>query len=105
MKIQNATATAVDALLTKQQLGKILSVSRATIDRWVRENPDFPQPRRITAQTIRWRMSDVARFIAGLPRVEYEDHAFDPNDAHNRDQPDRTTNEEEPDSESSLGPT
>ena len=104
MKIQNATATAVDALLTKQQLGKILSVSRATIDRWVRENPDFPQPRRITAQTIRWRMSDVARFIAGLPRVEYDDHAFDPNDGVDNDLPEGAPEDGESGPENGLGP-
>lgn len=79
MKIANATATAVDPLLTKQEVGRLLSISRATIDRWVRENPAFPQPLRVTEQTIRWRASEVSRFIAGLPRVAYDDHAFDPN--------------------------
>lgn len=79
MKISNATATAVDPLLTKQEVCRLLSISRATIDRWVRENPGFPQPLRVTEQTIRRRASEVARFIVGLPRVAYEDHAFDPN--------------------------
>lgn len=79
MKIPTVTATAVDPLLTKQEVGRLLSISRATIDRWVRENPDFPQPIRVTEQTIRWRASEVSRFIAGLPRVAYDDHAFDPN--------------------------
>ena len=81
MKMNIATATVVDALLTKQQICTLLSVSRATLDRWVRENPEFPQPRRITGQTIRWRASEIARYIDGLPRVAYDDHAFDPNEA------------------------
>ena len=80
MKPNNATATAVDALLTKAQVCCMLGVSRATLDRWVRENPGFPQPVRLSNQTIRWRASEVMSYMATLPRVAYDDHAFDPED-------------------------
>lgn len=79
MKNGNASDSGT-LLIPKLQLCQLLSVSEATVDRWLRTDPSFPQPRRLGPGTIRWRRDEVMAFIRDLPRVEYDDHAFDPND-------------------------
>lgn len=46
-------------LLRKSEVCEILSVSEASVDRWMR--------------------SEVRMFLEGLPVVAYDDHGFDPN--------------------------
>lgn len=66
-------------LIRKDQLSRILSISDSTIDRRVRSDPDFPQPRVLGPGTLRWVKKEVVAYINGLKCAEYEDHAFDPN--------------------------
>ena len=66
-------------LIGKMRLCKLLGVSESTIDRWVRSDPAFPQPRRLGPGAIRWVWREVMDYIDRLPRADYDDHSFDPN--------------------------
>lgn len=66
------------SLITKLQLCSMLHVSEASVDRWLRSDPSFPQPRRLGPGSIRWIRQEVEAFILSLAPVAYEDHAFDP---------------------------
>jgi predicted DNA-binding transcriptional regulator AlpA len=79
---QRGTMTAVSAspyLLTHHEVCCMLSISRSTLNRWVREDPEFPQARRCGGRTIRWVAAELRAYIDSRPRVAYDDHAFDPN--------------------------
>lgn len=65
-------------LLRKAELCAMLSVSEASVDRWLRSDPSFPQPRRVAPGTIRWLRSEVRAFLQHLPIVAYDDRGFDP---------------------------
>lgn len=67
-------------LLKKAEVCAMLSVSEASVDRWMRSDPGFPQAVRLAPGTIRWKRSEMRAFLQGLPIVAYDDHAFDPND-------------------------
>lgn len=66
-------------LLKKSEVCEILSVSEASVDRWMRSDATFPQAFRLAPGSIRWKRSEVRMFLEGLPVVAYDDHAFDPN--------------------------
>lgn len=66
-------------LITKTELCRRLAASEASVDRWLRSDPSFPQPRRLGPGSIRWVEEEVVRFIWQLAHVAYEDHGFDPN--------------------------
>jgi prophage regulatory protein len=51
-----------DLLLRYEDIEKILTVSRSTIFRMIR-NGEFPAPIRISGGTSRWRMSDVKAWV------------------------------------------
>ena len=65
-------------LITKSDLCGRLQTSEASVDRWLRTDPDFPQPVRLGPNSIRWQLDEVTAYIRTLPRVEYDDHAFSP---------------------------
>lgn len=65
-------------LITKTELCRRLAASEASVDRWLRADPAFPQPRRLGPGSIRWVEDEVVRFIRQLMPVAYDDHAFDP---------------------------
>lgn len=65
-------------LITKTELCRRLAASEASVDRWLRADPSFPQPRRLGPGSIRWVEDEVVRFIGQLAHVAYEDHGFDP---------------------------
>lgn len=67
-------------LISKAELCEWLSVSEASIDRWIRSNPRFPQPLQLGPNSIRWFGREVIAYICSLPRIEYDDHAFSPDD-------------------------
>lgn len=72
--------TSATQLLTMDELCALLQMSRSTIERLVRSERAFPQPRRFgKGRLIRFVEAEVLDYIAGLPAVEYSDHAFDPN--------------------------
>ena len=65
-------------LITKIELCRRLAASEASVDRWLRSDPSFPQPRRLGPGSIRWVEEEVVRFILELTHVAYNDHGFDP---------------------------
>lgn len=67
-------------LIDKRTLCAKLCTSEASVVRWIRSNPAFPQPRRLGPGSVHWVLSEVEAFIEGLARAEYVDHAFAPND-------------------------
>lgn len=66
-------------LLSVQDTCDILAISKSSLERYVRSQPDFPQPVSVGNRRIMFRATEIAAFVSGLPRVEYSDHAFDPN--------------------------
>jgi predicted DNA-binding transcriptional regulator AlpA len=56
-------------LISKRELMDLLSWSEASIDRRLREDPDFPIPRRLGPGSIRWRLDEVLRYIRDLPHA------------------------------------
>lgn len=50
-------------LLTDQEAGEFLGVSRQTVWRWLKEIDGFPRPIQLGPQTTRWRKSDLERYI------------------------------------------
>lgn len=67
-------------LITAEELRKLLGISRSTLDRAIRSDPAFPQPRKLSGgRLIRFVHAEVLDYITGLQCAEYADHAFDPN--------------------------
>ena len=78
-RIQMEPATS--RLLTLSEICAILQVSKSTVERMIRSEPRFPQPRKLmNSRLIRFLAADVQAYLEALPIAEYEDHAFDPND-------------------------
>jgi excisionase family DNA binding protein len=49
-------------LLSARDVAELCGVTRRTVWRWVREGR-LPEPRRITASTVRWPADQVEEFI------------------------------------------
>jgi excisionase family DNA binding protein len=63
----NGLPTDPDALLTYEQVAKLLDVDKKTVRRMVEEG-DFPSPMKIGKQ-IRWRTVTVREFFAALELI------------------------------------
>ena len=50
--------------LTDKQLSDRWGVTRQTIWKWLRDDPTFPQPTRLSAGTTRWRLDEVEQWEA-----------------------------------------
>lgn len=59
-------------LISKSELMELLSWSESSIDRRLREDPDFPRPVRLGPHTVRWRLAEVLAYIDSLPLAEEE---------------------------------
>lgn len=55
-----------ERLLTMKEVQEIMRVSRNTVYVQMRRDPTFPKPVRIGGKAIRWRMSEVEEYLAGL---------------------------------------
>jgi predicted DNA-binding transcriptional regulator AlpA len=65
-------------LLAEQDVLKILGGgSGRTLRRWI-QDLDFPPPIRLTAQTRRWRESDIYRWIAQRASAQQTREAYRP---------------------------
>lgn len=65
-------------LITMKELCSRLQVSRSSVERAVRADPNFPQPRTLPGgRLVRFVETEVDAYIASLPRAKYDDHAFD----------------------------
>jgi len=55
-----------DRLLNVREVCERLSIGRSTLLRVRTSRPDFPRPVGLLPGVLRWRESDLARFVAGL---------------------------------------
>ena len=49
--------------LRPNDAAKYLSISRATLYRWMRINPDFPKSIKLGDRTAVWSIEDLANFV------------------------------------------
>lgn len=49
---------------TDKQLAERFGVSRPTIWRWIKTDPYFPSPIKLSPQCTRWRIADIAAWEA-----------------------------------------
>ena len=74
--------TPAPTLMTMDELCALLRVSRSTVERAIRSDPAFPQPRRLAqGRLVRFLVTEVRAYLTALQCVEYADHGFDPNAA------------------------
>jgi predicted DNA-binding transcriptional regulator AlpA len=46
-----------------KQLAPELAVSEPTIWRWLKQNPDFPKPLKLSNRVTAWKVSDVRAWL------------------------------------------
>lgn len=63
-------------LLSDIEVAQLLSVSRTTVWRWLKDIEGFPEPLKIGGAT-RWRRADVAQFVSNLATIERQDDVED----------------------------
>ena len=56
-------------LLSDIEVAQLLSVSRTTVWRWLKDIEGFPEPLKIGGAT-RWRRADVAKFVSSLATID-----------------------------------
>ncbi|MGB3043123.1 MAG: AlpA family phage regulatory protein [Xanthobacteraceae bacterium] len=52
-----------DPLLGTNEVAAIFGVHPITIFRWMKDNPNFPKPGRISANRLGWRRSAIEKYI------------------------------------------
>lgn len=52
----------MDQLLRRRDVERICAISRATLYRYIKKNV-FPRPIRIGSGSVRWRLSDVVKWM------------------------------------------
>ncbi|WP_429108597.1 helix-turn-helix transcriptional regulator [Aeromonas media] len=57
-------------LISEARLRVMLEISRATVYRWRKSNPNFPKAVHIGPRAIRFNLADVEAFIAKLSEGE-----------------------------------
>ena len=63
-------------LLSDMEVAQLLSVSRTTVWRWLKDIEGFPEPLKIGGAT-RWRRADVAKFVSSLATIDRQDDVED----------------------------
>lgn len=51
-----------ETFLSDHDVAKRYRISRAAIWRWVKNNPDFPKPIKLSPGATRWKLSDLISF-------------------------------------------
>lgn len=57
-------------LQTEKQVAARLGICRHSVRRYMRSDPDFPKPIRLSAGCVRWRAEEVTDWLESRPRVE-----------------------------------
>lgn len=57
-------------LQSDKQVAARLTVGRATVWRYVRTDPTFPKPIKLSAGCARWRSDEVEAWLASRPRTD-----------------------------------
>jgi prophage regulatory protein len=59
-------------MLSDVQVASLLGIGRATVWRWLKDDPDFPKPIKFRDTTTRWFLNDIIeyinRFVPGAPK-------------------------------------
>lgn len=63
MKANSVVQTLKRAIVRRKELQALLGVSLASIDRW-RRSGDFPQPVKLGAQAVGFRLEDLETWLA-----------------------------------------
>ena len=63
-------------LLSDIEVAQLLSVSRTTVWRWLKDIEGFPEQLKIGGAT-RWRRADVAQFVSNLATIDRQDDVED----------------------------
>ncbi|NGM45165.1 AlpA family phage regulatory protein [Rhodobacter sp. SGA-6-6] len=50
--------------LTDKQIASRYDVSRPTVWRWLKVDPSFPHPVRLSPGCVRWRLTDIEKWEA-----------------------------------------
>lgn len=56
-----------ERFLSDRQVARRYDVSRATVWRWRKSNPNFPAPKEVSDGTTRWRLSELLVFEDRMP--------------------------------------
>ncbi|MFP5383777.1 MAG: helix-turn-helix transcriptional regulator [Gammaproteobacteria bacterium] len=62
-----ADQTPKEEYIPKKEVAALLDISPATVDRWERSNPRFPQGSRLNGKggAVRWSRAAILRFASG----------------------------------------
>lgn len=58
-----------DTYLTNRQIGERFNVHHLTPRRWVREDPTFPRPVKLSPGCTRWKLSEIEAWEAAKARA------------------------------------
>jgi predicted DNA-binding transcriptional regulator AlpA len=61
-----ACTRCAERYLTVDEVAARFSTSRATIWRWIKNNPQFPKPIKVSLGATRWKQSTLVRFEAQI---------------------------------------
>lgn len=64
-----------ECFLSDREVAKRYDVSRASVWRWLANEPTFPAPVRLSAGTSRWKLSDLVQFEAKARKAERKERA------------------------------
>lgn len=56
----------ISKLITEASMCELLAISRATVYRWRKGNPNFPKAVHIGPRAVRYHLAEVEAFIAKL---------------------------------------
>ena len=56
-----------DRLLTRAEVERVVGLKRSALYRAMREGR-FPEPLRVGPKSVRWLLSEIEKWVAGLPR-------------------------------------
>jgi predicted DNA-binding transcriptional regulator AlpA len=59
-----------ECFLSDREVAKRYDVSRASVWRWLANEPTFPTPVKLSAGTSRWKLSDLIQFEAKARKAE-----------------------------------
>ena len=52
----------IEQFLTDKQVGERYNVTSMSVRNWMRDDPQFPRPLKLSPGSVRWRLSDLERW-------------------------------------------
>lgn len=56
-----------EAYLSDNQVGALYGVHKLTVRRWLKTDPSFPKPVRLSPGCVRWKLSELKAWEADKP--------------------------------------